>query len=100
MVHRRGGRARRQALPRRASQRDRHRRESRPSCTRALTDLERRICATTAAGHSQKLIAYQLGIHISVVARGLGSALTKLGARSPAVLARWFAWLPTELAVP
>jgi len=61
---------------------------------RALTALERQVCAMTAAGHPQKLVAYELGIHASRVARYLASGLGKLGISSPTDLARRFAWLP------
>ncbi|MFN0252993.1 MAG: hypothetical protein ACKV2T_39325 [Kofleriaceae bacterium] len=59
----------------------------------ALTALERQVCAMTAVGHSQKLVAYELGIHPSRVARYLASGLGKLGA-SRSDLAQRFAWLP------
>jgi DNA-binding CsgD family transcriptional regulator len=66
-----------------------------PDAPTALTDLERQVCAMAAAAHSQKLIAYELGIHPSAVVRNLASGMAKLGVSSVAVLARRFAWLPT-----
>jgi DNA-binding CsgD family transcriptional regulator len=60
----------------------------------SLDTVERQVCAMTAAGHPQKLIAYELGIHSSSVARRLTSALLKLRLRSPAELTRHFGWLP------
>jgi DNA-binding CsgD family transcriptional regulator len=64
--------------------------------TTALTALERQVCAMAAAGHAQKLIAYELGIHASRVARYLTSGMTKLGTASVSDLARRFSWLPTS----
>jgi DNA-binding CsgD family transcriptional regulator len=60
-----------------------------------LTPIERQACAMRAAGHSQKLIAYELGIHTSAVARHLANGMNKLGIRSSSALARRFAWLPS-----
>lgn len=61
-----------------------------------LTELERQVCAMAAAAHSQKLIAYELGLHPSAVARHLASGMRKLGIASVAVLARRFSWLPQK----
>jgi DNA-binding CsgD family transcriptional regulator len=64
------------------------------AATKALEDLERQICAMTAAGHTQKLIAYELGIHPASVARRLRTGMIKLRVRTRAELARHFAWVP------
>lgn len=48
---------------------------------RGLTPRERQVVVSAAAGASNKLIAYELGIAISTAATLLGSALRKLGVR-------------------
>ncbi len=56
----------------------------------ALSPLERAAIAYASWGHSNKLIAYELGIAPSTVSRLLSTALRKLGLRSPAELTRFF----------
>lgn len=53
-----------------------------------LTGHERSVAFYAAAGHSHKLIGYELGLSPSSVALYLRRALTKLGVRSRAELAR------------
>ncbi len=48
----------------------------------ALTEGERRVLAFAALGHSNKLIAYDLGLEENAVAQRLRRAARKLGARS------------------
>jgi DNA-binding CsgD family transcriptional regulator len=54
---------------------------------RALTLPERRVAGYAALGHSNKVIAYELGIAPSTVSRLLASALRKLGLKSKVELA-------------
>ena len=49
---------------------------------RALTLRERQVAAYAALGHSNKLIAYELGLTLGSVGTHLTSALAKLGAKS------------------
>jgi len=49
---------------------------------RALTFRERQVAAYAALGHSNKLIAYELGLSLGSVGTHLTSALAKLGAKS------------------
>jgi DNA-binding CsgD family transcriptional regulator len=56
----------------------------------ALTLPERQIAGYAAMGHSNKLIAYELGLAESTVATHLDAASLKLGVRSRADLARLF----------
>lgn len=51
-----------------------------------LTERERQVLMFRAFGHSQKLIAYELGLSVSAVSRSLARAMKKLGLRSPADL--------------
>jgi DNA-binding CsgD family transcriptional regulator len=58
---------------------------------RALSDLtlrERQVVSYACLGHSNKLIAYELGLSPSTVATNLARATAKLGARSRAELIR------------
>jgi len=57
---------------------------TRPLC---LTRRERQVVSLAAAGHSNKLIAYDLGISVGAVAATLSRAMQKLGVRSRAKLA-------------
>jgi DNA-binding CsgD family transcriptional regulator len=49
---------------------------------KALTARERQIVAYAALGHSNKLIAYELGLSLSTVAMHLSRAAARVGARS------------------
>jgi DNA-binding CsgD family transcriptional regulator len=49
---------------------------------RGLTFLERQVLTLAAMGHTNKLIAYQLGISLSAVAMRLSRAAKKLGVRT------------------
>jgi DNA-binding CsgD family transcriptional regulator len=49
---------------------------------RALTFRERQVAAYAALGHSNKLIAYELGLSLGSVGTHLTAALVKLGAKS------------------
>jgi DNA-binding CsgD family transcriptional regulator len=53
---------------------------------RALTELERKVVALLALGHSQKLCAYELGRSQSTVSAVARTALKKLGVRTRAEL--------------
>jgi DNA-binding CsgD family transcriptional regulator len=53
---------------------------------RSLTDRERQVVGYVALGHSNKLIAYELGLSPSTVGVLLARAAAKLGARSRAEL--------------
>jgi DNA-binding NarL/FixJ family response regulator len=46
---------------------------------RRLTDLERRVVGYVAGGHSQKLIAYDLGLSEGTISKQVTSACDKLG---------------------
>jgi DNA-binding CsgD family transcriptional regulator len=48
---------------------------------RRLSQRERQIAAYAALGHSNKLIAYELGLNLSTIATHLATAMTKLGLR-------------------
>ncbi|HEV8548091.1 MAG TPA: LuxR C-terminal-related transcriptional regulator [Polyangiaceae bacterium] len=56
-------------------------RRNAPSVTdpRALSDVERRVACYASWGHSQKLIAYELGLTAPTVSHHLKQALRKLG---------------------
>lgn len=54
-----------------------------------LTQRQRQVLAYAAAGQPNQLIAYALGVNESTVASALGEALSKLGLRSRADLARY-----------
>jgi DNA-binding CsgD family transcriptional regulator len=65
--------------------------EPRPRFTgRELTAREAQVTALAARGHSNKLIAYELGLSVSTVGAYLASAARKLGAPTRASLVR--AW--------
>lgn len=53
-----------------------------------LTQRERQVVAFAALGHSNKLIAYELGLSVSTVASHLSSAGRKLGTTSRVALIR------------
>ena len=55
---------------------------------RTLSAAERRVVAALSQGHSNKLIAYELGIAISTVSTLLTRAKRKLGCKSRVELAR------------
>src|SRR5262249_38062404 len=57
---------------------------------RALTLRERQVLAYAAVGHSQKFIAFELGLAPSTVAQHLTSGMRKLGVKSRLDLARFF----------
>jgi DNA-binding CsgD family transcriptional regulator len=67
-----------------------HRNDPQLASPNALTLPERQIAGYAAMGHSNKLIAYELGLAESTVATHLGAASLKLGVRSRADLARLF----------
>ncbi len=56
----------------------------------ALTHRERQVAAYAALGHTNKRIAYTLGLAPSTVSSHLRSAILRLGLRSPAELAAVF----------
>jgi len=56
---------------------------------KALTEPERQVIAHAALGHSNKLIAYELGLSASTVATHLAAALPKLGLASRTELIRF-----------
>jgi DNA-binding CsgD family transcriptional regulator len=58
---------------------------------RALTSREMQVAAYAALGHSNKLMAYALGLSQSTVAWHMARAMQKLGAMSRADLIRLFA---------
>jgi DNA-binding CsgD family transcriptional regulator len=57
----------------------------------ALDDLERDVLWLASMGHSYKYIAYELGIHVSMVVRRMRSGLKKLRLRSRTELLKAFA---------
>jgi DNA-binding CsgD family transcriptional regulator len=69
-----------------------------PECrrTRSLTTRERQVIAYAMLAHSNKLIAYELGLSLSVVSTYLSSALAKLGVRSRAELVTLWASIGTR----
>ncbi len=54
----------------------------------ALSERERQVLGALALGHSNKLIAYELGLHPSTVSNHLATAARKLGLSSRIELAR------------
>ena len=55
-----------------------------------LSARERDVCARVAKGHSNKVIAYDLGISLSTVAGYIATSSKKLGVGSRvALIARW-----------
>jgi DNA-binding CsgD family transcriptional regulator len=70
-----------------------------PSATRAratLTPLERSIVGLLSSGHSNKIVAYELGISPSTVTRVTQSACRKLGLRSRLDLVRFGLDTPSD----
>jgi DNA-binding CsgD family transcriptional regulator len=65
-----------------------HRNDPQVSEPRALNARERQVIAYAVQGHSNKVIAYSLGIALSTVASHLASAQKKLGVRSRTELVR------------
>lgn len=63
---------------------------------RALSERERQIAAYAGLGHSNKRIAYTLGLAPSTVSSHLQAAMRRLGARDPAALADLFFTPPVE----
>jgi DNA-binding CsgD family transcriptional regulator len=53
-----------------------------------LTPREKQVCARAAQGHSNKLIAHELGLSTSTVATFLGRAKRRLGVTSRTDLIR------------
>lgn len=53
---------------------------------RGLTEREAQVATYSAAGDSNKIIGYRLGLSSSYVSRLLGSAMRKLGVKTPAQL--------------
>ncbi|HVU04971.1 MAG TPA: LuxR C-terminal-related transcriptional regulator [Polyangiaceae bacterium] len=72
------------------------RNEPRLEDPRALTVAERPVALYAAWGHSQKLIAYELGIAESTVNQRLKSVLKKLGLHHRSELAGLFEEVPSE----
>lgn len=56
----------------------------------ALSPREREVLAHAALGHTNKLIAYELGIAVTTVASALAAASHKVGVRSRAELIRLY----------
>ena len=71
--------------------------QEQPSKARGLSPAERCVVAAVARGHTNKLIAYELGVAISTVATLIGRARRKLGCRSRVELARAGRALPPSL---
>ena len=63
---------------------------------RGLTARERQVVAYVAGGHSNKLIAYELGVSQGSVAEAIANALSKLGLQSRAELARLMRGAPAS----
>jgi DNA-binding CsgD family transcriptional regulator len=59
-----------------------HRNDPGHRASRALTELESKVVALLAIGHSQKMCAYELGRAESTVSELAASAMRKLGVRS------------------
>jgi DNA-binding CsgD family transcriptional regulator len=59
-----------------------HRNDVKTRGLRALTIRERQVASYVALGHSNKLIAYELGLTLGSIGKHLGAALAKLGAKS------------------
>jgi DNA-binding NarL/FixJ family response regulator len=55
-----------------------------------LSPRERDVLARAALGHTNKLIAYELGVAVATVASALASAAVKLGVATRAELIRLF----------
>jgi DNA-binding CsgD family transcriptional regulator len=62
--------------------------ETRPAPHTSLTEQERRVIGGVVAGHSNKLIAYELGVSPSTVATHLSRAMGKLGVHTRVELVR------------
>jgi DNA-binding CsgD family transcriptional regulator len=54
----------------------------------ALTEREQQVVRSLSLGHSNKLIAYELGLHPSTVSQHIAAAARKLGVRSRPELLR------------
>ncbi|MHB8417535.1 MAG: helix-turn-helix transcriptional regulator [Myxococcales bacterium] len=65
-----------------------HQNEPEAAGPRALTACERRVVTYVAMGHSNKLVAYELGLSVGSVSAYLSVALRKLGLDSRLDLAR------------
>jgi DNA-binding NarL/FixJ family response regulator len=63
-----------------------HRNDADVPDARGFTDRERQVLAYAALGHSNKVIAYELGLSTSTVAYHLTRARAKLQLRSAAAL--------------
>lgn len=72
-----------------------HRNDLSGRSLRALTSRERQVASYAAMAHSNKLIAYELGISLGAVSTHLSAALAKLGLESRVELVR----LGTSLSV-
>jgi len=57
-----------------------HRNEADVPDVRGLTQRERQVAAYAELGHSNKVIAYELGLSLGTVGQHLASARAKLGA--------------------
>ncbi|MGZ3419665.1 MAG: LuxR C-terminal-related transcriptional regulator [Polyangiales bacterium] len=66
----------------------------------ALTPRERTVVTRTVAGHSNKVIAIDLGLAPSTVAGHLASAMRKLGTTSRVELVRAHRWLDLQSEFP
>lgn len=67
---------------------------------KALRRREREVLAYAVRGHSNKYIAYLLGISTTTVAAHLASARARLGARSRRELIQMFGWCGADGATP
>jgi DNA-binding NarL/FixJ family response regulator len=65
---------------------------------RALDELERKLVALVALGHSQKMCAYEVGRSVSTVSALIRSATKKLGVRTRAELVALHGALVEEAA--
>ena len=69
-----------------------------PKTPRQLSPAERRVLAALSEGHTNKLIAYELGLATSTVGTLLARAARKLGCKSRIELARVARALPRQSA--
>jgi DNA-binding NarL/FixJ family response regulator len=65
-----------------------HQNEPEAAAPRALTRRERQVVSYAAMGHSNKLIAYELGLSVGAVSAYLNVGMRKLGLDSRVDLAR------------
>ncbi|HEV8548384.1 MAG TPA: LuxR C-terminal-related transcriptional regulator [Polyangiaceae bacterium] len=58
-----------------------------PGAVPALTDRQKRALAMRSTGTALKVVAFELGVSLSTVARDVDSAMTRLGLKSQGDLA-------------